>query len=95
MASNRMDVLERLRLYCHTFEDLDLYVQEHGIDINDAAVTTRRNELFANDLISDTDMYRFLLFCCHTMDHLIELTQQHGLDINDPAVRARRRDLQV
>lgn len=95
MASNAMDVLSLLRLYCYTFEDLEGYVQENGLDPNSEAVITRRNELFSNNLITDTSMYRLLMCCCHTVTDLENLIQQHDLDSNDRAVQTRRKELEV
>ena len=95
MASNYMDLLSQLRLYCYTFEDLESYVKNAGIDPNCEAVITRRNELFSNNLITDTDMYRLLFCCCHTLDELNTFIEQQGIDRNDPGVQARARELQV
>ena len=95
MASNYMDVLARLRLYCHTFEDLEAYVQNHGIDPNCEEVVLRRNELFSNELITDADTYRLLMVCCNSPNELTALIHQQGLDHTDPVVQRRSRELQV
>ena len=95
MASQCVDVLHILQSCCHTLDELDVYVQSHGLDINHAAVVQRRSELLCSQLITDADTHRLLSCCCTTVDELRNLVEQYGLDWNDPAVRARQQDLEV
>lgn len=95
MASNQLNLKQLLEIYCHTFEELESYVLQHGIDPNHHSVVERRNELFSNQQCTDADMYRFLMYCCSTLDDINQLITNDGLDVNDPAVIARKRELEV
>ena len=95
MASNHMDTLQLLQLYCYTFDELQKYISEHGIDPNHPAVITRQNELFSNELITDADVHRLLMYCCHTTEDLDNLICDQGFEHNDRSIIARRRELEV
>lgn len=95
MASNDLNLLAELELYCHTFEELDLYILNYGLDINHPAAIERRRQLAANTLITDSDVYRLLKCCCNSLTELENIVVQHNIDWNDPSVQARRSDLQV
>ena len=95
MASNYTDLSDLLDICCHTFNDLELFIQSHGLDPNHPAVVTRRNQLLSDVLITDNDTYQLLKCCCNTLDELKRLVQDHGLNPDDPAVRLRERVLQV
>lgn len=95
MATFDTNLFDILQICCPTLEALELYIAHHAIDVSHPAVVSRRNEIFNDQLITDSDTYRLLTFCCNSLEELEKVVLEHGLDKNDITVRARERILQV
>lgn len=95
MSSYDQQLYCTLQLNCHSLQELDDYVRQYGLDVNQPAVVARRNELTESSIISDNDWKSIVEVFYDTVEDLDKAVEANGLDRNDPVVVARRAELLV